>query len=307
MGYVERYVYAVGKQLPKTQREDIKREIYSLILDRVEERVYEGEKEDEAIFHVLKELGDPAELARQYQLHPYYVIGPLLFQTYLFVLKLAFFASGISLMLMNLIHPTNHWTQKIIQFGYDFIHVGVYVFGMVTLIFLLIERLEIQIQKKEMKWTPEKLPKIPKKHEKVSYPEVVFEIVFTIFALVFFNHSFTEMVSKSFLNGFLNTERFADFLLYWNVTWVSSLIIAITVLILGRNTIGLRAFNVFITFLQAMLIWMMYVDGELLRIQDLNEKALQWFHSTSISAIVVILLIGFWELWQIMKIKKRKH
>lgn len=67
MDLIKRYVYAVTKELPESQREEIRLELTSLIEDMVQER---GEGSVESI---LLELGDPKRLAEKYREKPKYI------------------------------------------------------------------------------------------------------------------------------------------------------------------------------------------------------------------------------------------
>lgn len=60
---IERYLYAVTKQLPAKSRRDIERELRSLIGDMLEERCGEIAPTERDIRVVLTELGTPTELA----------------------------------------------------------------------------------------------------------------------------------------------------------------------------------------------------------------------------------------------------
>ena len=56
MELIERYIYAVGKKLPRKQREDIGKELTSLIMDELDARTGGGEPSKEDISAVLKEM-----------------------------------------------------------------------------------------------------------------------------------------------------------------------------------------------------------------------------------------------------------
>ena len=59
MELIERYIYAVSRRLPVSQRADIEQELRTLIEDMIQERCH-GEAGQEQIMALLKELGDPA-------------------------------------------------------------------------------------------------------------------------------------------------------------------------------------------------------------------------------------------------------
>lgn len=63
---IDRYVYAVGKQLSYRTRTDIEKEITTLIYDMLEERCGDLPIQEKDVRVVLAELGKPEELANQY-------------------------------------------------------------------------------------------------------------------------------------------------------------------------------------------------------------------------------------------------
>lgn len=67
MEVIDRYIYAVTQRLPEHQREDIHRELQSLIEDMLEERKPTGQASKEEVEEVLLELGPPNELAAKYR------------------------------------------------------------------------------------------------------------------------------------------------------------------------------------------------------------------------------------------------
>lgn len=91
MDMVERYLKAVGAQLPAAGRDDILAELRDLLMSRVEEREAElgrslTEPEVEA---VLREVGHPLTVAARYGAGPQHVVGPELYPWWLFGVKTA--------------------------------------------------------------------------------------------------------------------------------------------------------------------------------------------------------------------------
>ena len=90
MDIIDRYLQAVKFALPKSQADDIVRELSDNILSQVEERESELGRpvtEDE-IAEMLKKLGSPAKLASQYR-EQQGLIGPVILPIYWKVLKTA--------------------------------------------------------------------------------------------------------------------------------------------------------------------------------------------------------------------------
>ena len=62
----ERYIYAVTRNLPRASRQDIERELDTLIEDMLEARCGKDAPTEKDLRVVLTELGTPAELFRKY-------------------------------------------------------------------------------------------------------------------------------------------------------------------------------------------------------------------------------------------------
>ena len=78
--WMERYVYAVTRRLPKSQRQEVARELEELIGDMLED--------GDTMESVLARLGDPAEFAKKYQDGARYLIGPAYFENYVWLLRI---------------------------------------------------------------------------------------------------------------------------------------------------------------------------------------------------------------------------
>lgn len=91
MDLIERYLKAVGAQLPAAGREDILAELRDLLMSRVEAREAElGRPLTEAeVEAVLRAVGHPLAVAARYGAGPQHVVGPELYPWWLFGVKTA--------------------------------------------------------------------------------------------------------------------------------------------------------------------------------------------------------------------------
>ncbi len=87
---VDRYVYAVTRSLPESQRADIEKELRASIADAIEARIEAGEKPAAAEKAALNDLGDPMRLASEYADRPMWLIGPKYYFDWIRLLKLLF-------------------------------------------------------------------------------------------------------------------------------------------------------------------------------------------------------------------------
>lgn len=82
MELIERYIHEVTRRIAKKNRQDIAMELRSTIDDMLPENYSENEVKE-----VLQELGDPAQLANQYEDKKQYLIGTEYYDRYISVLK----------------------------------------------------------------------------------------------------------------------------------------------------------------------------------------------------------------------------
>lgn len=188
---IDRYIYAVTRELPEKSRKEVTEELRVLIdyrLDKTDKSLSEDEKIDK----VLRELGDPRELANRFRGRERYLIGPMYFYKYLFVLKIVVLAIVIGISVVSglgVLFSTESITEVI--GGYLFTLFSAVLQGVVwvTGIFVLLEYNEVSVEpgvKHEM-WEPSQLPALPDKKAFISRGESVISIIFTtIFLLLFF-------------------------------------------------------------------------------------------------------------------------
>lgn len=209
MESLNRYVYAVTKRLPENQREEIGKEIRSIVLDMAES--YDPKhSEDERIVHAIEELGRPEILAENY-LDKRYLIGPAYFSNYLMVLKIVLACVFVGLSIGFLLSIFTAEDRGVVEFIASYLgsifSAMLQVFAYVTLIFYIIERNEDRMAYKEGKpiarysldaiaagvgekghregkpFRASSLEKVPKDESKISRVESIVSIFFiTLFA-----------------------------------------------------------------------------------------------------------------------------
>lgn len=181
---IERYVYAVVKELPEGQREDIKKELFSLIEDMVDERG-EGTEEE-----VLLELGNPKELAEQYRGKKRYLIGPKFFDPYISILKIVLISVWIGLfcvMAIKVVVDYTTFVDSLVEFITSSIQISFNVFTWVTVVFAILEYSGIEMDdlQKGKSWSLKDLPELPTA-DRISRGEMIFAIVFTTLFMILF-------------------------------------------------------------------------------------------------------------------------
>jgi hypothetical protein len=188
MNLIDRYVYAVTRGLPKKQREDIEKELRTLIDDMLEQ--YQGDEPYvNKVERVLIGLGDPELLADSYRESKRYLIGPQNFDNYFFILKIVMGAVFLGISISAVIGSFFGAHEDIIGIFASYIatlfSALMQGFAWVTAAFAIAEYNGVNILDKESKkgaWSIAELPEVPQKEAVISKVEVVVSILFsTIF------------------------------------------------------------------------------------------------------------------------------
>lgn len=187
---IERYVYAVVKYLPRKTRDDVSKELRTLIEDMLEARCGLVAPTEKDVHVILAELGTPYELAQNYNSQKEaYLIGPKYFPVFKLVATIVLIvnlcATFLAIMIAIVFKEVGAQTiTGIIQMLFDAVGSLFAMFGIIVLIFAGIERKKVNIETKG--YDPYNLPPVPKKEEIIKKSEAIAGIVFTsIFFLIF--------------------------------------------------------------------------------------------------------------------------
>jgi len=266
MEMIDRYVYAVTRRLPESQREDIAQELRGLIEDMLEER---GGVTKQHVEDVLQELGNPADLADKYGGTKRYLIGPNLFDTYMQVMKIVLIALsigiGVSFIIETIINPQDilkHFTGMLISL----FSAAAQGFAWVTIGFAVADR-KGETGKKG--WKISELPPIPDHNKQIKRGEAITGIVFSVLVLVFIifsNHLFGVLVfDDGKLNKvipFLNIENISQFLPYVYGIIGLGLLNECIKLIIGKWTVKLAIYNLILNIVSLGLMAIVILNPE---------------------------------------------
>jgi len=169
MELLERYLQAVKFWLPKEQKQDIIAELSEDLRSQIEDRETEiGRKLNEAeIETILKERGRPLLVANRYQPQQY-LIGPVLFPIYRFVLKivalcylLPWVIVWLCLLAFSPGYRASHgnWALSAVAGWSSLWVLALSAFGVVTVVFAALEHAQAKSRFLE-KWNPRKLPPV---------------------------------------------------------------------------------------------------------------------------------------------------
>ncbi|MEJ3403597.1 hypothetical protein WDJ51_02510 [Rathayibacter sp. YIM 133350] len=179
----DRYVYAVGRRVPSTQREELEREVRALVADTTDAKREEGSADPER--EAIIALGDPDRLAATYTDRPLHLIGPALFPDY----------RRLLVMLYSIVLPIIVVVMFVVQLlARDSIgdaigraialtiQVAVHLGFWTTLVFAILER-QPQHRNGRETWTPEMLPNPDARDTGVGVAGLVGSIVWSGFVI----------------------------------------------------------------------------------------------------------------------------
>lgn len=189
MKQVNIYIEECVKYLPRKLKEDVRLELKSELSEMIEVAMNDHD-EDTAIKLTLESLGSPKHLADQYLNKQAYLIGPRYFDIYTKILKIVFFALTLAFTITYAIKAfftadIEIWI--IFEFLATLFNASMMAFAYVSIIFYIIERVEVKVDDEDLKeeaWTIKDLPSTTQ--DLPTHPlEHIFEIGF-VFVLFFF-------------------------------------------------------------------------------------------------------------------------
>lgn len=179
MELIDRYVREVGRRLPRKNRADIEAELRSLLVDNLEDRV-EGEPSEEDIVAVLQEFGPPDKVAASYSPGEQYLIGPRLFPLFRMVAGIVLIVTvSVQLVLLGVTLLFNLGDPPTATWFVDFFGGLFIAFGILVLVFAVLQRLGVQPDLEEEPWDPRTLP-TDDEDDPISGREMVVEITLSL-------------------------------------------------------------------------------------------------------------------------------
>lgn len=269
--WIDRYVNEVGRRLPPNQRTDVEREIRSLIEDEVAgqlDAAAEGAPpqrgEEAVVLAVLQQFGSPEEMAARYYA-PRYLIGPAMFPIYRIVLGIVLAATLFANLLGLAVAAGANSAAPLADTLLGLFGSVLQAIGMLTLIFVALERLGVGVESKPAAWNPASLPPV-KDPERISVVEVVTEIAFTAVALALAVLYLNGRGGAVFYDGEwqampLFAPEFGRFIPWLAVIWGADILVNIVLLVRGRWEPATRMAALVVSAAAATLFYQMIVGG----------------------------------------------
>jgi len=182
MDLIERYVYEVGRNLPRKNRADIQVELKSTLVDTLEDRV-PGEPSQEDEIQLLKEFGPPQKVAASYWPQGQYLIGPNLFPLFRMVVAIVimvFVIVQIVLLGIGVVFDQEVLTfLSVLDIFSELIGSAFTAFSIVVIVFAILQRFDVKPDEDDEEWDPQELPEI-EPQDNINRGGRVAEITFSL-------------------------------------------------------------------------------------------------------------------------------
>jgi hypothetical protein len=275
------YVYTITHYLPQKQKAEVSIDIEATLYELLLEQFGEKEYSDQEIEQVIRTFGHPRLVAERYLNQKPSLIAPELLETYWFVVKIALIGSNIGVFI-----------ARILAQGLDFIstlggmiNLSLSVFGMVTLIFILIHQKMDYEQNDLEEWSLKDLKVWKEDKHRVSRFEIAFESIF----LIFFIQAF-------FLNDAI-LSKLSDFNSFVFGVFVGlSLVMNLYLLIKAYWTPRTRILSILLNLIFVYLSMQFLINlPKILSTSMLNMEGVQI--SICITAGILILIVA-WDIYE---------
>lgn len=305
----DRYVYAVTRSLPESQRADIDKELRASIADAVDARVEAGEHPAEAERTTLTELGDPGKLAGEYAGRPNWLVGPKYYSYWVSLLKLlaATVLPVVFIVLFVIGFIEGGIGQAFGSATWVTLTVAVHLGFWVTLFFAIAERSKdtktTDALDSSMVWTLDSLPQVPE--YRTGSPtkrlgELIPQVVFLLFfggAIIWqqFNSVFTDPEGNPI--PVLNPQLWSFWLPVLLVITALELLFAVALYAIGRWNWALAIVNIVLNLASGItLVWLL-VTHQLLNLPFFEEFGWASTVTNLVDPIAAgaVALIAIWD------------
>jgi hypothetical protein len=298
---IDRYVAAVGRQLPRRLRADVDAELRSTLWDALEDRrgLPDGPTDEALVAELLTELGPPDSMAAQYTGNRC-LIGPRLYPIFLLVTRLVLIVLLGTQIFGLLVALARSGIEEVWPTMADSLLAlpGSLLasLGLMVLIFAVLERVNAPAAERfERAWDPSQLPAVDEPNL-IQPAGVVVEIVLTVAAVVLFNF-YPQWVGVNLPEGggwqhySVLTQAFADYMWALNILFGLSILQNLILLGQGEWRPWTRWAKVALTIGGMILVAVMIGGEPVARIPPGLSQALNTQINLQLDLLLVIVLV----------------
>jgi len=276
MDIINKYIYAIQRRLPTQNKDDIAKEIKSLIYDELEGKFgKQNEYTNEEIEEVITEMGHPREVASRYRGDKQLLIGAELFPIYKMVLAISAGATTLGLVISFIVKAVNHAATEAITLGFfigSFAELFASLFssllglvGSLTIIFALIQHYG-KFDKEDINmyedWKPKDLPDLPEEKDRVHRWEPIVAMFFIALGFAILNYYVAAGNLPFIINQgteitvlpIFSVDALRQYLPLWNLSLGLSFALQIVLLVQGKWNLGPRLFDISISLLGIVIL-----------------------------------------------------
>lgn len=299
MDFVESYLVEVQRHLPEKQRRDILRELRTTLEEQIHELADEQHRPptDEDELKVLGEFGHPLKVASGYR-DQRYLIGPELYPTYLYVLKLVLVISFVAQLVGGFaaVAFIEQWEFSLFDAFFSMLNVLGWVAVIVTLVFIVLEYSGEKLNWYD-NWKPNSLSRanvsVANKSDVIS--NFVTEGVFLLW--------WNDVLFPTFGEGFPLALSASWDVFYWPLNIIFGVAFVLHAVTLLRG-LWRRPGLLIETSINVALLAILFVllsSGRLVDVDlphDGAVEAVQWTVK-----VVLLVIAGFtaWDIWLAMR------
>lgn len=298
MKLLEKYIYAIGMHLPYKNRQDIKEELKSLLLDQIETE-YGTEPTAAQIEKVITEFGSPREVANRYTENRY-VIGMGYYDLYFMIMKIIAGALTIAFVVVFAVELLAEQPEglalvsAILSVPVRICSAFIGSVGGLTLVFIMMTRYGREnVINLDENWTTKELDQIQIGNQKVSLPGIIIELFFSTVFIVLLN-AYPQVVTlaeNAFSVGIpvqhtINIQVFSMYVLAMTFLYLVDVVYDLILLKTREITKRLRLFLVTKEMASIALFGVMLSDDKLY----LQDNGLLGFKVIFIIILVVAIV-----------------
>ncbi len=254
MSFIDRYIHEVGRHLPRKNRQDIQAELRSAMQDALEDR-YGADPSQEDVIAFLEEFGSPRTVASSYYPEGQYLIGPALFPLFRLVTSIALaavvgaqiLAWGVAIFIAgDPLSPLNALAGLINSIPMTF--------GMVVIVFAVLQWFDVRPGVEEEAWDPTDLPQLDT-HHPVKRGERIFGLVIGTLILAFLVF-FPEYIGFITAPGgeFIANPVIPEYILWISLSLTAGIALDVYLLWQGRWSTATRLAKIGVNILSVVVL-----------------------------------------------------
>ena len=253
MNLLDRYIYEVGRHLPRKNRSDIQAELRSSVVDTQEDR-FGKEATDEQTTEILKEFGRPRDVAVSYHPQSQYLIGPTLYPIFRMVIWIVIAAVlGAQILAWGIGIFVDGDAFSVWEMLASLVASVPASLGWVVITFMILQYFDAQPDLENEPWDPTMLPEINPGQD-IKHGELIVSLVFSTLILALVTLFPQRVGFITFPGGnFYPNPVILDYLVLIQVSLLATILMNISLLWKGSWTfltrvikLGLDAFDVVI-------------------------------------------------------------